>query len=111
MIARFLLLGLISISLFTTPVHGARQWEPSAAGADAKRDFAAGRIRFAYIGGRASHAPGLPQDGRTWMYVLRRYPRLEVGPQGCIQDNLFPRRAEYARRYNQLMWSYVSKHR
>jgi hypothetical protein len=111
MIARVLVSAVVSLSLFAISAEAGRQWNPSTAANDAERDIAAQRIRFAYIGGYASHAPGLPKDGQTWLYVLRRYPRLEVGPQGCDQDDLLPRRSEYARRYNQQMWSYVSKHR
>src|SRR5438105_15802781 len=72
------------------------RWNPDSAVADAQRDIAARHIRFAYIGGRASYAPGLPQAGRTWLFVLRQYPQLEVGPQGCLQDEHFPERKEYA---------------
>ena len=111
MIARVLVSAAVSLSLLATSVEAGRHWDPSNAAADAARDIAAGRIRFAYIGGIASHAPGLPQDGHTWLVVLPRYPRLKVGRQGCNQDEHFPRREDYARRYNQRMWSYVSKYR
>ena len=111
MIARALVIAVASISMLGAIRAEARQWDSSSAVADAERDIAAGRIRFAYIGGVASHAPGLPSDGRTWLVVLRRYPHLKVGPQGCDQDEHFPQRAEYARRYNQRIWSYVSKRR
>lgn len=112
MIARVLIISLASVSLFGPAVlEAAPPWEPGIAAADAERDIAAGRIRFAYVGGRASHAPGLPEAGRTWLFVLHRDQRLEVGPQGCNQDEHFPERAEYARRYNQRMWSYVSMYR
>lgn len=109
MITRILVLAAVGISLFTSGVEATTQWEPSTAAADAARDVAAGHIRFAYVGGIASHAPGLPQDGRTWLVVLHRYPRLKIGPQGCDQDEHFSERTEYARRYNQRMWSYVSR--
>ena len=88
---------------------GASQtWNPERAVGDAERDIAAGKIQFAYIGGRASYPPGLP-DGVSFAAV-RRYPRLAVGPQGCDQDNTFDTRKEYARRYNARMWAYVSSH-
>jgi hypothetical protein len=109
MITRILVFAA-SIALFGSGVEAARPWEPGTAAADAERDITAARFRFAYVGGIASHAPGLPKDARTWLVVLRRYPRLKVGPQGCNQDEHFPQRAEYARRYNQRMWSYVSKY-
>jgi hypothetical protein len=86
------------------------RWNPHSAVSDAQRDIAAGHIRFAYIGGRESYAPGLPEDGHTWLYVLHHYPQLEVGPQDCEQDQYFAERKAYATRYNHVMWSYVSKH-
>ena len=88
----------------------ARTWDPSTAVADADRDIAAGRIRFAYIGGYVSHAPGLP-EGPATLKTLERYRHLDVGPQGCILDEHSAARAQYARRYNQVMWRYVSKQR
>jgi hypothetical protein len=48
----------------------------------------------------------LPEDA---FRVIRRYPHLPVGPQGCDQDNSFDIRAEYARRYNVRMWQHVSR--
>jgi len=101
-------------SSYASPPETSRikRWNPASAVAEAERDIAAGRIRFAYIGGYVSHAPGLPSDPATLkMLEGYRYRRLEVGPQGCIQDEHSFERAEYARRYNQVMWSHVSKRR
>jgi hypothetical protein len=85
-------------------------WNSASAAADAQRDLAAGRVRFAYVGGYVSRAPGVPEDPAT-LALLERYHRLEVGPQGCIQDEHRFERAEYARRYNRVMWSYLFKQR
>lgn len=108
MISHLLALTLLAGSSFCSCAYvGALQtWSPSRADSDAERDIAAGNIRFAYIGGRASHAPGLV-DGAS--PVVRRYPRLLVGPQGCDQDGSFDIRAEYARRYNVRMWQHISR--
>jgi hypothetical protein len=101
------LLALGILCLCSCAYVGALQtWSPSRAPNDAERDIAANNIRFAYVGGRASHAPGLPEDA---FRVIRRYPHLPVGPQGCDQDNSFDIRAEYARRYNVRMWQHVSR--
>ena len=98
--------AIVVLSLSASTYAGAQQsWSPSRAESDAEQNIAARHIRFAYIGGRASHAPGLPDAASS---VIRRYPRLPVGPQGCIQDQSFNRRAEYARRYNRRMWRHVS---
>jgi hypothetical protein len=80
-------------------------WNPSRAASDPERDIAARNIRFAYIGGRASYPPGLPDDSGK---IVRRYPILEVGDQGCEQDSGLDIREEYASRYNKRMWQYVS---
>ena len=92
------------------PLSGTTRWNPDSAVRDAERDIASSRIQFAYVGGYAPSAVGLPETRGTYA-ILGRYGRLEVGPQGCIQDEHWRERDEYARRYNQRMWSYVSKHR
>src|SRR5690242_7185318 len=71
------------------------RWNPASAVADAQRDIASGHIRFAYVGGRASYAPGLPEGGEDWLFVLHHYPQLEVGPQDCEQDAYFSERKDY----------------
>jgi hypothetical protein len=83
-------------------------WSPSSAVADAERDIASSQLRFAYVGGFVPFTPGLPMTDATHK-VLSQYGRLEVGPQGCIQDEHSDQRMEYARRYNLRMWSYVQK--
>ena len=86
------------------------RWNPSSAVADAERDIASSKLRFAYVGGFVPHTPGLPLAEATHE-VLGKYGRLAVGPQGCIQDEHADQRAEYARRYNLRMWSYVAEHK
>src|SRR4051794_28918518 len=101
------LLAAGSFCLCSCAHVGALQtWSPSRAATDAERDIAAHHIRFAYIGGRASYARGLPDAAFS---VVRRYPHLPVGPQGCDQDGSFDVRAEYARRYNIRMWQHMSR--
>jgi hypothetical protein len=90
------------------PTSAITLWDAALAAADAERDIASSNIRFAYVGGIGSYAPGLTVERRV--LVLYRYPHLAVGPQGCDQDEYHAERAEYARRYNQRMWRYVSKH-
>jgi hypothetical protein len=83
------------------------RWNPASAAADAERDIASSRFRFAYVGGRAPFAPGLSRTDATYK-ILDQYGRLKIGPQGCNQDEHFEQRTEYARHYNLRMWSYVS---
>ena len=108
MIARVTAFGAVVVLLLSGCAYGGalQSWSPSRAESDAERDIAATNIRFAYIGGRAPHAPGLPDGAFS---VTRRYPRLPVGPQGCIQDQGFDVRSEYARRYNRRMWRHTSR--
>ena len=85
----------------------ARQtWDPVTATSDAERDIAAGNIRFCYVGGRVPVPPGIPDHASPG---IGAYPRIAVGPQGCIQDEHSSIRWEYARRYNIRMWQYVSR--
>ncbi len=72
---------------------------------DAEHDIAMNRIGFYYVGGPASHAPGLPPEA---VAIVRRYPRHPIGLQGHWQDRHYANREEYARRYNSWMWDYVS---
>jgi hypothetical protein len=95
------------LMLFAFASASARTWDPKTAVADAERDIASGKIRFCYIGGYVSHAPGVPDRA---LDILSHYPRIRVGPQGCIQDEQSPIRAEYARQYNARMWKHVSSH-
>ena len=102
------LLAIIILCLCSCAFGGAlHTWNPDRAASDAEHDIAAGNIRFAYIGGRASYPPGLPDGSYA---TVRRYEHLDVGPQGCNQGNTFDVRKEYARRYNARMWAYVSSH-
>ena len=103
-IAVILMLGLLAGC-----ATGGR-WSPASAVADAERDIASSQLRFAYVGGFVPSTPGLPRTDATHK-VLDQYGRLEIGPQGCIQDEHWEQRTEYARRYNLRMWSYVSNHK
>jgi hypothetical protein len=109
-IAACVFASIVATCASPPPSYAVKRWNPASAVADAERDISSHNIRFAYIGGIASYAPGLPDDRHTWLVVLRRYPHLEIGPQGCDQDDYFAERKEYATRYNQRIWRYVSKH-
>jgi hypothetical protein len=100
--------AILMLGLMIGCATGGR-WNPASAIADAERDIASSQLRFAYVGGFAPYAPGLPLTDATYK-MLNLYGRLEVGPQGCVQDEHASERTEYARRYNVRMWSYVSNH-
>ena len=106
MIARCLVIAMLAVLAGCTQLTALQTWNPDRARSDAERDIAAGRIRFAYVGGRAAYPPGnLPEHSGK---VVRRYPILEVGDLGCEQDEGFDIREKYAARYNETMWQYVS---
>jgi hypothetical protein len=81
------------------------RWNADSAVADAERDIRTGKVRFAYVGVWYASVPGVPENQHA---ILGRYGRLEVGSPGCLQDEQWH---EYARRYNDTMWSYVAKQR
>jgi len=106
MTTRTLLVVLVIALCFSgrRAVEARRTWVPAVAVTDAERDIAAGRIRFCYIGGYVSHAPGLPEKGYA---VAKDYPRIAVGPQGCTRDEHYETDAEYSTRYNKRMWHFL----
>jgi hypothetical protein len=106
MIMRIMVVILMLGSLVGCATGG--RWNPASAVADADRDIASSRFRFAYVGGFVQSTPGLPDAAYK---VLGEYGRLKIGPQGCDQDKYFEQRIEYASRYNLRMWSYASNHK
>ena len=109
MTKRFLLpiaLGIMLSGCLT--FQNARIWNPAMAVADAERAIAQKKVRFCYIGGWATHAPGLPSEAFA---QISRYPRIAVGPQGCIMNEHSQADAEYAVRYNQRMWQFLTRRR
>src|ERR1700730_19203281 len=105
MIVRFLMLTTFVCLVGCAYLGALQTWNPSRAASDAEHDIAVHKIRFAYVGGRASYPPGLPDDSGK---VVRRYPILEVGEQGCMPDDGFDIRERYASTSNARMWQYVS---
>ena len=83
-----------------------KHWDPATAVADARRDIAHHRIRFCYIGGYVPHPIGTPDSSYG---IISRYPRIEVGDQGCNLAQHSDDEHEYARLYNEEMWRYVSR--
>jgi len=72
--------------------------------ADVESDIAQKKMRFCFIGGYATHAPG-PPDGA--FAEIFRYPRIAVGPQGCILNEHSRADADYAVRHNARMWQFL----
>ncbi|HTB85544.1 MAG TPA: hypothetical protein VK742_17990 [Candidatus Sulfotelmatobacter sp.] len=102
--------AILMLALMFGCATGGSRWNPATAVSDAEHDIAASRFQFAYVGGVAPYPAGLPLTDATYK-VLNQYGRLEVGPQGCIQDPHSDELIKYAARYNHRMWRYVSEHK
>ena len=108
MTARIPFLVALAVILVTSSpaIARDRRWNPATAVADARRDIAEHRIRFCFVGGYVPHPIGVPDDA---FRVIARYPRIEVGDQGCIRTKNSDVEHEYARLYNEEMWQHVSR--
>jgi hypothetical protein len=79
-------------------------WNPADAVKEAEKDIRAGHIKFYWSGSIASSPVGVPFD------VAKKYPKADAG-NGCVTNDipLRERQQEYARRYNEKMFAYVSQ--
>ena len=79
-------------------------WNPADAVKEAERDIRSGHIKFYWSGSIASTPVGVPID------VAKKYPKADAGV-GCVTNDipLRERQQEYARRYNEKMYAYVTR--
>ena len=79
-------------------------WNPDNAAKEAEQDIRSGNIKFYWSGSIASFPVGVPFD------VAKKYPKADAG-NGCVTNDipLRERQEEYARRYNEKMFAYVSQ--
>jgi hypothetical protein len=79
-------------------------WNPADAVKEAEQDIRSGHIKFYWSGSIASMPVGVPID------VAKKYPKADAGI-GCVTNDipLRKRQEEYARRYNEKMFAYVSQ--
>jgi len=79
-------------------------WNPTDAVKEAEQDIRSGQIKFYWAGSIASRPVGVPIE------VAKRYPQANAGI-GCVTNDipLRERQEEYARRYNEKMFAYVSQ--
>src|SRR5215831_19869674 len=79
-------------------------WNPDNAVKEAEQDIRSGNIKFYWSGSIASFPVGVPFD------VAKKYPRADAGV-GCVTNDipLRERQQEYARRYNEKMFAYISQ--
>jgi hypothetical protein len=79
-------------------------WNPADAVKEAEQDIRTGHIKFYWAGSIASRPIGVPIE------VAKKYPQTNAGI-GCVTNDipLRERQEEYARRYNEKMFAYVSQ--
>ena len=79
-------------------------WNPDNAAKEAEQDIRSGNIKFYWSGSIASFPVGVPFD------VAKKYPKADAG-NGCVTNDipLRERQEEYARRYNEKMFAYISQ--
>jgi hypothetical protein len=79
-------------------------WNPADAVKEAKQDIRSGHIKFYWSGSIASMPAGVLIE------VAKKYSKADAGI-GCVTNDipLRKRQEEYARRYNEKMFAYVSQ--
>ena len=79
-------------------------WNPDNAVKEADRDIRTGHIKFYWSGSIASFPVGVPFE------VVKKYPKADAG-NGCVTNDipLRERQQEYARRYNEKMFAYITQ--
>ena len=78
-------------------------WNPADAVKEAEQDIRAGNIKFYWAGSIASRPVGVPFE------VAKNYPKANAGI-GCVTNDipLRERQQEYARRYNEKIYAYIT---
>ena len=79
-------------------------WNPADAVKKAEQDIRSGNIKFYWSGSVASFPVGVPFD------VAKKYPKADAG-NGCVTNDipLRERQQEYARRYNEKIYAYITQ--
>ena len=79
-------------------------WNPADAVKEAEQDIRLGHIKFYWAGSIASRPVGVPIE------VAKKYPQANAGI-GCVTNDipLRERQEEYARRYNEKMYAYITQ--
>ena len=79
-------------------------WNPADAAKEAEQDIRSGHIKFYWAGSVGVGPVGVPME------VAKKYPRVDAGV-GCVTSDipLRERQEEYARRYNEKIYAYVTQ--
>jgi hypothetical protein len=79
-------------------------WNPADAVKEAEQDIRTGHIKFYWAGSVGSRPVGVPFE------VAKNYPKANAGI-GCVTNDipLRERQEEYARRYNEKIYVYITQ--
>jgi hypothetical protein len=79
-------------------------WNPAHAVKEAEQDIRSGHIKFYWAGSVASFPVRVPFD------LAKQYPKADAG-NGCVTNDipLRERQQEYARRYNEKIYAYITQ--
>src|SRR5439155_12682959 len=99
-ISRILILALVTACC----IAAEPTWNPADAVKEAEQDIRSGHIKFYWAGSIASMPVGVP------IVVAKKYPQANAGI-GCVTNDipLRERQEEYARRYNEKIYAYVTQ--
>jgi hypothetical protein len=91
---------LVSVSCFAADPT----WNPTDAVKEAEQDIRSGQIKFYWAGSIGVRPIGVPIE------VAKKYPRVDAGV-GCVTNDipLRERQEEYARRYNEKIYAYITQ--
>ena len=81
-------------------------WNPADAAKEAEQDIRSGHIKFYWAGSVGVRPVGVPFE------VAKKYPKADAGV-GCVTNDipLRERQEEYARRYNEKIYAYITQKR
>ena len=90
---------LAALSLAADPT-----WNPANAVKQAEQDIRSGNIKFYWAGSIGVRPVGVPIE------VAKKYPRVDAGV-GCVTNDIpfRERQEEYARRYNEKIYAYITQ--
>ena len=79
-------------------------WNPADAVKEAEQDIRSGHIKFYWAGSVGVGPVGVPME------IAKKYPRADAGV-GCVTNDipLRERQEEYARRYNEKIFAYITQ--
>jgi len=79
-------------------------WNPADAVKEAEQDIRSGHIKFYWAGSVGVRPVGVPIE------MAKNYPRADAGV-GCVTNDipLRERQEQYARRYNEKIYAYISQ--